>query len=89
MQIHPELAAALAQLSGLPPIDYQTMPIASIRQVLDHLPMPPSGLEMHEVRDLNIGGPESPLAARLYRPQRMTTCPWSSSSTAEVGASAP
>lgn len=68
MQIHPELAAALAQLSGLPPIDYQTMPIAGIRQVLDHLPMPPSGLEMHEVRDLNMDSPESPLAARLYRP---------------------
>ena len=76
MQIHPELAAVLELFKDAPPMDFVTMPVPQIREIMAQMPFPPADLPMHEVRELKIpGGAGQSMGARLYRPNDVQTAP--------------
>lgn len=81
MQIHPELAAMLAQFKDAPVMDFNQTPVPEIRKVLDHMAFPAADLPMHEVRNLSIpagndrDGSGREIPARLYRPTDRKAAP--------------
>lgn len=68
--LHPELARILEMFKDAPPMDFINTPIAALRSVMDHIPLPAPAVELHAVTPLEIpraaeqGGP---MRARLYQ----------------------
>lgn len=74
MPLHPSVSELLEQLErlGAPPLSAGTP--AEARAAYDAAPKP-VGDQMHEVRDIELPGPEGSIRARVYRPTDATDLP--------------
>ncbi|MGF6395135.1 alpha/beta hydrolase [Pseudomonas plecoglossicida] len=68
MPLDNQLASVLQGFSAQGEPDYATLDARQYRLYADHLMPPLPGAAMADVRDLEVGGAQGMLAARLYRP---------------------
>ncbi|MBO9549398.1 alpha/beta hydrolase [Pseudomonas sp.] len=68
MPLDDQLASVLQGFSAQGEPDYATLDVPQYRLYADNLMPPLAGAEMAEVRDIEVGGAQGMLAARLYRP---------------------